>query len=113
MFRAPDDLHRRVAAAFRDWGIPTVESIQMVKRAAPQLPVIASGGLRSGIDIAKAIALGAELGGMAGPFLKAATVSSEIVAETLEETIRVQRIAMFAAGAGNIEALKHTPLVRS
>ena len=102
MFRAPDDLHRRVAAAFRDWGIPTVESIQMVKRAAPQLPVIASGGLRSGIDIAKAIALGAEMGGMAGPFLKAATVSTEKVAETLEETIRVLRIAMFAAGAGVI-----------
>ena len=111
MFRAPDDLHRRVAAAFRDWGIPTVESIQMVKRAAPGLPIIASGGIRSGIDIAKAIALGAEIGGMAGPFLKAATLSAEKVAETLEETVRVLRIAMFAAGAGNIEALKQTPLV--
>lgn len=112
LFRAPDDLHRRVAAAFRDWGIPTAESVQMVKRAAPDLPVIASGGIRSGIDIAKAIALGATLGGMAGPFLKAATISSEAVMETLEETIRVLRIAMFAAGAGSIEALQKTPLVR-
>ncbi len=112
MFRAPDDLHKRVAAAFRDWGIPTVESIQMVRRAAPDLPVIASGGIRSGIDIAKAIALGAEIGGMAGPFLKAASVSTEKVAETMEETIRVLRIAMFAAGAGSIEALKRTPLTR-
>jgi len=111
LFRAPDELHQRVAAAFRDWGIPTTESIKMVKRAAPQIPVIASGGIRSGIDIAKAIALGAEIGGMAGPFLKAATVSSEKVAETLEETVRVLRIAMFAAGAGNIETLKQTPLV--
>ncbi len=111
LFRAPDDLHRRVAAAFRDWGIPTSESIQMVKRAAPQLPVIASGGIRSGIDIAKAIALGATLGGMAGPFLKAATVSSDAVMETLEETFRVLRIAMFSAGAGNIEVLQQTPLV--
>jgi isopentenyl-diphosphate delta-isomerase len=111
LFRAPDDLHRRVAAAFRDWGIPTSESIQMVKRAAPHLPVIASGGIRSGIDIAKAIALGATLGGMAGPFLKAATVSSDAVMETLEETFRVLRIAMFSAGAGNIEVLQHTPLV--
>jgi isopentenyl-diphosphate Delta-isomerase len=112
LFRAPDELHRRVAAAFRDWGISTVDSIQMVKRAAPQMPIIASGGIRSGIDIAKAIALGAVIGGMAGPFLKAATMSSEAVAETLEETIRVLRIAMFAAGAGNIDALKHTPLIR-
>ena len=111
MFRAPDDLHRRVAAAFRDWGIPTTESIQMVKRAAPHLPIIASGGIRSGIDIAKAIALGASIGGMAGPFLKAATISAEVVAETLEETIRVLRIAMFAAGAGDIAALQQTPLV--
>jgi isopentenyl-diphosphate delta-isomerase len=112
LFRAPDELHKRVAAAFRDWGIPTVDSIQMVKRAAPEMPVIASGGIRSGIDIAKAIALGAEIGGMAGPFLKAATISSEKVAETLEETIRVLRIAMFAAGAGNIEALRRTPLLK-
>ena len=111
LYRAPDDLHRRVAAAFRDWGIPTAESVQMVKRAAPDLPVIASGGIRSGLDIAKAIALGATLGGMAGPFLKAAAISSEAVADLLEETIRVLRIAMFAAGAGNIEALQNTPLV--
>jgi isopentenyl-diphosphate delta-isomerase len=84
----------------------------MVKRAAPHLPIIASGGIRSGIDIAKAIALGAEIGGMAGPFLKAAAVSTEKVAETLEETIRVLRIAMFAAGAGDVATLKQTPLIR-
>ncbi len=113
MFRAPDELHKRVAAAFRDWGIPTAQSIQMVRRSAPDVPIIASGGIRSGIDIAKAIALGATIGGMAGPFLKAAAVSTEAVTETLEETIRVLRIAMFAAGAGNIEALEQTPLIRS
>jgi isopentenyl-diphosphate delta-isomerase len=112
LFRAPDDLHKRVAAAFRDWGIPTTESIQMIKRAAPHLPIIASGGIRSGIDIAKSIALGASIGGMAGPFLKAAVVSVDAVAETLEETIRVLRIAMFAAGAGNVEALQKTPLIK-
>ncbi len=112
MFRAPTDLHKRVAAAFRDWGIPTSESIQMVRRASAGMPIIASGGLRSGIDIAKAIALGANLGGMAGPFLKSAAVSVDAVCETAEETIRVLRIAMFAAGARNVDALRQTPLVR-
>jgi isopentenyl-diphosphate delta-isomerase len=113
MHRAPTDLHKRVAATFRDWGIPTSESILMVRRAAPDLPVIASGGLRSGVDIAKAIALGASLGGMAGPFLKAAAASVEAALETCEETIRVLRIAMFAAGARDIAALQHTPLLRA
>lgn len=113
MFRAPSDLHRRVAATFRDWGIPTSESIQMVRRVSADLPLIASGGVRSGIDIAKAIALGAHLGGMAGPFLKSAAVSVEAVVETAEEMIRVLRIAMFAAGAGDLAALRNTPLIRS
>ena len=71
LFRAPDELHKRVAAAFRDWGIPTSESIQMVKRAAPRLPIIASGGLRSGLDLAKAIALGASLGAFVSKSIRA------------------------------------------
>ncbi len=110
MHRAPSDLHRRVAAAFRDWGIPTSESIRMVRRVSPDLPLIASGGLRSGIDVAKSIALGADLGGMAGPFLKAASVSVEAVCETAEEISRVLRVAMFASGARDIAALRRTPL---
>jgi isopentenyl-diphosphate delta-isomerase len=110
MHRAPGDVHRRVAAAFRDWGIPTSESIRMVRRVSPDLPLIASGGLRSGIDVAKSIALGADLGGMAGPFLKAAAVSADAACETAEEMSRVLRIAMFACGARDIAALRQTPL---
>ncbi|HEY4689967.1 MAG TPA: type 2 isopentenyl-diphosphate Delta-isomerase [Anaerolineae bacterium] len=113
MHRAPTDLHKRIAATFRDWGIPTTESIQLVRRVSPDLPLIASGGIRSGIDIAKAIALGANLGGMAGPFLKAAAVSADAACETAEETIRVLRIAMFAASARDLAALRQTPLVRT
>jgi isopentenyl-diphosphate delta-isomerase len=113
MYRAPTDLHRRVAATFRDWGIPTSESIQMVRRVSADIPIIASGGLRSGIDLAKSIALGADLGGMAGPFLKSASVSVEAVSETIEETTRVLRIAMFAAGARDLAALRSAPLIRA
>jgi len=96
----------RVAEAFRDWGIPTAESIQMIRRAAPGLPVFASGGLRDGVDIAKCIALGATLGGMAGVFLKAAVRSMEDVVEMIEETSAQIRICMFGAGALDLKTLQ-------
>ena len=70
MHRVDDPHQARVAGAFRGWGIPTAQSIQQVCKAAPGLPVFASGGLQDGIDIAKCLALGATLGGMASPFLK-------------------------------------------
>ena len=73
MYRAEDDTQRKLAASFSDWGIPTVEVIQNVLEIAPGMKIIASGGLRTGVDIAKCVALGATLGGMAGPFLKTAT----------------------------------------
>jgi len=111
MHRAKTATQRRVAAAFIDWGIPTAEAIQNVRRAAPHLPVIASGGLRDGIDVAKCIALGAGLGGLASPFLKAAAVSVEAVSETIGELSRELRIAMFASGAGTIAELQATPLL--
>jgi isopentenyl-diphosphate delta-isomerase len=112
MHRARSDTQKRVAAAFLDWGIPTSEAIQNVRRAAPHLPVIASGGLRDGIDVAKCLALGAGLAGLAGPFLKAAAVSAEATAEAIAEIGRELRIAMFAAGAGSLAQLQATPLLR-
>ena len=113
MHRAKTDSQKRVAAAFMDWGIPTADAIQNVRRAAPRLPVIASGGLRDGVEMAKCLALGAGLCGMAGPFLKAAAVSTEAVTEAIAEVAREIRIAMFAAGAGRIEQLQKTPMQRS
>jgi isopentenyl-diphosphate delta-isomerase len=105
----PDETMKRIACNFVDWGIPTAESLVMVRRAAPDLPVIASGGLRTGINAAKAIALGADAVGMASPFLKAATVSAVTVIATIDEITRTLRIAMFGIGAGSIAALKGTP----
>jgi isopentenyl-diphosphate delta-isomerase len=112
MYRTNDESSRRVAALFRDWGIPTAESLLAVRRAAPHLPVIASGGLRHGLDVAKVVALGASLAGLAGPFLRAAANSPEAVAGLIEELTRTLRIAMFSAGAGNITALQSTPLTK-
>lgn len=110
--RAPNAFHARVARSFADWGIPTAESIQYVRQGAPQLPIFASGGLRDGIDVAKCIALGATLAGMAGPFLKAADESIEAILALAHEINTQLRIAMFCSGAGNLIALAQTPLIR-
>ncbi|MEM7034274.1 MAG: type 2 isopentenyl-diphosphate Delta-isomerase [Chloroflexota bacterium] len=109
MYRAPTEKQRRIAATFRDWGISTTQAIMNVRHGAPHMPIIASGGLRNGLDIAKCIALGAEVGAMAGPFLKGAIVSSEAVSDVIEITHKEIKIAMFAAGIPNITVLKDTP----
>jgi isopentenyl-diphosphate delta-isomerase len=109
--RAPTAFHARVARAFADWGTPTAETLLAARRAAPDLPVFASGGLRDGIDVAKCIALGATLGGMAGPFLRAAAESEDALDETVRVIVAQLRIAMFAAGAGDLAALRVTPLI--
>lgn len=111
--RAPTEFHARIAASFADWGIPTAEAIQYAVKAAPHAIVIASGGLRNGIDIAKCIALGASLGGIAGPFLKAASQSVAEVSQLIVELKTQLRIAMLCSAAQNIEKLRHTNLIRS
>jgi len=110
MHRATGERGRQVAAAFADWGIPTAESLLMARRGAPGLPLIASGGIRDGIQIAKALALGATACGVAGPFLRAATESAAAVAEVIATLVTQLRVTMFAAGARNIQELQHTPL---
>ncbi len=110
MYRNSDPHQAHIAAVFRDWGIPTAESIQTVHSAAPGMLVFASGGLRDGIDIAKCIALGAALGGMAGPFLKAAAVSPEETLKLIDEVRQELAISMFAVGAANLAQLQQTSL---
>ena len=102
-----------MARSFADWGIPTSDAILYAREAAPELAVFASGGLRDGIDVAKCIALGASLGGMAGPLLKAAAQSTDAVLETLREINAQLRISMLCTGAANLEALRQTPLHRA
>ncbi|MBZ0293723.1 MAG: type 2 isopentenyl-diphosphate Delta-isomerase [Anaerolineae bacterium] len=110
--RAPTAFHARVAASFADWGIPTADAILYAVRGAPDLKVIASGGLRDGIDIAKCIALGSVMGGMAGPFLKAADQSIEAVDQLIREIKAQLRIAMLCSSARNIADLQNTPLLK-
>jgi len=110
MHRATTEQQRQVAAAFADWGIPTAESLLLARRGAPALPVIASGGIRDGIQIAKAIALGATACGVAGPFLRAASQPTAAVTELIAVLVTQLRVAMFAAGAADVPALQHTPV---
>ncbi|MFC1936757.1 type 2 isopentenyl-diphosphate Delta-isomerase [Chloroflexota bacterium] len=111
MHRAKTKSQARLASAFINWGIPTADSIKQVKAAAPTTTIIASGGLRTGIDVAKSIALGAALGGMAGPFLKAAVHSLEKTESTVEELNQEIKVCMFAAGLSNLTQLGTTTLI--
>jgi isopentenyl-diphosphate delta-isomerase len=105
MHRAGSEKLAALAAEFIDWGIPTAEAITQIHAEFPDLPIIASGGLRSGMDIAKCIALGAALAGMAGPFLKAAVKSTEAVLEQINHLQQTLQITMFATGCASLDGL--------
>jgi len=105
MHRAPDEFTRKLAATFVGWGIPTAESILNVKHVLPEMTVFASGGLKDGLDIAKCVALGAALGGMAGNFLKAAAVSTEKTVEMMKLTKRQIEVTMQVTGCQSLKKL--------
>jgi isopentenyl-diphosphate Delta-isomerase len=98
---------------FAAWGIPTAESVLQVAAAAPGIPLIASGGIRDGVEAAKALALGATVVGLAQPLLRPATESAAAVVATLERFILELRTAMFCTGARDIQALRRTPYLRA
>lgn len=95
---------------FADWGVPTPESIRQLA-TLEGITLIGSGGVRSGLDVAKAIALGANVVGLAQPFLAAALESAEKVLEVIERTVQELRITMFCVGAKNLAELRHKPLL--
>ena len=104
--RAQDARQRRLGQTFADWGIPTAECIVGVRAVAPQIPLIASGGLRNGLDVSKSIALGADLAGLALPFLQAADQSEAALHELVEILLAEVATAMLCAGCGDLEALR-------
>jgi len=107
--RAKDKICDDIAAAFESWGIPTVESVIMARKGAPLLPIIASGGIRTGVDVAKSVALGADAAGVAAPLLKAANNSAEEAISYLKGIMEALRVAMFCIGASNLKELKFSP----
>ncbi|MCD5995769.1 type 2 isopentenyl-diphosphate Delta-isomerase [Pseudomonas sp. CDFA 602] len=109
--RATRQADRDVAMAFANWGIPTATSLLNVRRALPDVVLIASGGIRNGIDAARAIRLGADLVGQAAGVLHDAMASSAAVIEHFETIIRQLRIVCFCTGSQNLAALRNAQLM--
>jgi isopentenyl-diphosphate delta-isomerase len=107
--RVSEPWRARMAAAFAGWGIPTAQALREARAAAPNRLVFASGGVRNGIDLAKAVALGADLVGIASPFLKAAAEGPEAVADVGRELIETLRVTMFCIGARSLREVRGTP----
>lgn len=107
--RAPTPELQQLAEMFWDWGIPTADSLIQTRRAAPNVPLFASGGIRTGIEVAKCIVLGASLVGLASPLLKLANVSTENTIAGIEMLAAQLRVVMFGIGAQNLDALRRTP----
>ncbi len=111
-YRIAEPWRARVAAAFAGWGTPTVQALVEARRLAPTKMLIASGGIRNGIDVAKALALGADLVGVAGPFLRAAAESSSAAHDLARELVETLRIAMFCVASATTVALRGARLIR-
>lgn len=104
--RAAGGRGRDIAAAFGGWGIPTAHSLVAVRAACPGLPLIGSGGIKSGVDAAKAIRLGADVVGQAAGLLAAALASADAAHEAIAVWIEQLRIACFCTGSRTLADLK-------
>ncbi|SUO96565.1 type 2 isopentenyl-diphosphate Delta-isomerase [Suttonella ornithocola] len=103
--------HRRrskdsLGLLFQDWGLTTAQSLLTAYQHYPDITLIASGGIRTGIDMAKAIALGAQLCGIAAPFLSAAQESAEAVIKLIQQRHKEYRTALFLMGCPNNDQLR-------
>ncbi len=107
-YRIADPWRARVAGAFASWGIPTAQALVDARAAAPCQTLIASGGIRPGLDVPKALALGADLVGIAGPFLRAADESVDAAHDLALELVQTLRVAMFCVGARTPAGLRGT-----
>jgi len=111
-FRQPSASGARVAGAFAGWGIPTTAALRAVRAALPAITLIGSGGIRSGVDMATALALGADLCGTARPALGPAVAAggAAAVVEDLQGYLDELRIALFCSGCGDLAALRRLEL---
>lgn len=104
--RAKNAHQRQLGQTFADWGLPTAECITSIRALAPEIPLIASGGLRNGLDVAKAIALGADIAGLAFPFLQAAAQSVEAVEALVQLLLAEITTVLLCTGNPSLPQLK-------
>jgi isopentenyl-diphosphate delta-isomerase len=102
---------QQIAAPFIDWGMDTAQLIPQVRSQSSQLGLIASGGLRDGLDIARSLRLGANMSALAQPFLQPALESTDAVIEKIEIFREQLRWAMFLTGSANLKRLQSAPLL--
>lgn len=111
--RALDARQQRLGNTFAEWGLPTADCIREVREVSKTVPLIASGGLRTGLDAAKAIALGADIAGMAYPFLTAAHDSETALYELTECLIAELKTVLLCTGSASLSDLKNAELYDS
>lgn len=107
-FRSVDPIRRAAAEAFADWGTPTADCIAEVRAVSPKGALIGSGGLKHGVDAAKALALGADLAGFGRNLLGPAVDSEEALEAALAQVELELKIAMFGIGAPDLATLRGT-----
>lgn len=114
-YRQRDPLRRAIAHRFAGWGIPTALSLMEIRRLNAHIPLFASGGIRTGLDVAKAIRLGADLVGMAAPLMDPATMpqgGTQKVVDHFQGVIEELRIAAFCTGSLTLKDLRQAVLRR-
>lgn len=110
--RLKDPVARAAAEPFADWGIPTAHAIADARRLCTEATIIASGGIRNGLDVARAIRLGANIAGTAAGVLDAALTSSEAVVDHFHSIIGALRVACFCTGSRTLADLKQARLIQ-
>jgi isopentenyl-diphosphate delta-isomerase len=110
--RTADPVQRTTGELFARWGVPTAESIALCREELPDRIVIGSGGIRTGIEAAKALALGADAVSLALPILRAAERSVDEAVLALRRVIEELRTAMFLTGCRTVAELRRRALVR-
>ena len=106
--RAENIIQKRLGQTFADWGIPTAQCITEIRDYYSEIPLIASGGLRNGLEVAKTVALGADLAGLAFPFLQAASESPEALEDLVQLLLAEIRIVLFCTGNADIKEFQQS-----